>query len=251
MVTNILFLIGLAGKLPPWIRKAPNGSLIQRLFNAFTLPISGMMTARFVLHLPVIGARTYALFDRNKWVLLIFGPLGMSIMVIDAMHIRWVVCIGSPGNRMPETYMAIAVVVYELLAAIFTTFRGWQALRIRVDLKSGVNRLEYLVVQQGKDSLFLKAPNGSFMQRLFNGLTLPISGMMTARFILHLREWEHKITMVSTDGSMLESIEFQQPRPGSEHERSRISSIIDEFGRCPVRQARIERKSIPNDSEDV
>ncbi|PPQ69238.1 hypothetical protein CVT25_006955 [Psilocybe cyanescens] len=116
------------------------------------------------------------------------------------------------------------MIFYEILAAILTTFRSWQALRIRVDLKSRENKLEYLVVQQG---------------------------MMTARFILHLRKWEHKITMASTDGSILEPIEFQQPPPGSEQERSRISSIIDEFGRCPVRQARIERKSIPNDSEEV
>ncbi|PPQ78821.1 hypothetical protein CVT25_010690 [Psilocybe cyanescens] len=183
--------------------------------------------------------------------------------------------------------MAISIVVYEVLAAIFTTFRGWQALRIRVDLTSGMNRLQYLVVQQGilyfcfvsiftMSTLIMLhiAPSGSFLQRLFNGLTLPISGIMTARFILHLREWDHKVTTAS-EGSVMEPIEFQQPSPESEgseqdhedeseyvnerereHERSRSrsgsGSIIDEFGRCPVRQARIERKlSIQNDIEEV
>lgn len=101
-----------------------------------------------------------------------------------------------------------------------------------------------------------------------------ISGIMTARFILHLREWDHKVTTAS-EGSVMEPIEFQQPSPESEgseqdhedeseyvnerereHERSRSrsgsGSIIDEFGRCPVRQARIERKlSIQNDIEEV
>lgn len=83
-------------------------------------------------------------------------------------------------------------------------------------------------------------------------------------------------------GSVLDPIEFQQPRVSTagevsecEHEgegevldedeygdeimevsRSRSGSvgsgdIIDEFGRCPVRQARIERKNIANDVEEV
>lgn len=75
---------------------------------------------------------------------------------------------------------------------------------------------------------------------------------MTARFILHLREWDHKVTMASTDGYALNSIEFQQPEPDSEHEmRGSQSSLIDEFGSCPVRQARMAGKSIPSDLEDV
>jgi len=34
------------------------------------------------------------------------------------------------------------------------------------------------------------APLGSFWQRLLNALTIPISGLMSARFLLHVREWK-------------------------------------------------------------
>ncbi|KAH9487229.1 hypothetical protein JR316_0001298 [Psilocybe cubensis] len=287
MISNVLFVFARAGKLAPAI-SCDAGYQICCSFS-----VLGRAAVLIVL-----GARTYAIFDRKKWILVIFVPLGTSIVVIDAMHIKYVVCVGSPKNGSPEEFMAISVVVYEVLAAIFTVFRGWQALRIRVDITSGKDRLEYLVVQQGKCtycfvSLFTMstlimlhvAPSGSFLQRLFNALTLPVSGMMTARFILHLREWEHSRTMASM-GTAIDSIEFQIPRLSTvahasvcsertsessslDEEReddiaevprsSRTSlysdggsrGVIDEFGRCLVRQAKIERKNIPSDIEEV
>uniref|UniRef100_A0A8H8CR32 Uncharacterized protein n=1 Tax=Psilocybe cubensis TaxID=181762 RepID=A0A8H8CR32_PSICU len=303
MISNVLFVFARAGKLAPAI-SCDAGYQICCSFS-----VLGRAAVLIVL-----GARTYAIFDRKKWILVIFVPLGTSIVVIDAMHIKYVVCVGSPKNGSPEEFMAISVVVYEVLAAIFTVFRGWQALRIRVDITSGKDRLEYLVVQQGilyfwyEDSddshrleltwcsfvsLFTMstlimlhvAPSGSFLQRLFNALTLPVSGMMTARFILHLREWEHSRTMASM-GTAIDSIEFQIPRLSTvahasvcsertsessslDEEReddiaevprsSRTSlysdggsrGVIDEFGRCLVRQAKIERKNIPSDIEEV
>lgn len=70
--------------------------------------------------------------------------------------------------------MAISIVVYEVLAAIFTVFRGWQALRIRVDITSGMNRLQYLVVQQGEYWCFWHQVN--FLMVFFNQQESFISG---------------------------------------------------------------------------
>lgn len=52
---------------------------------------------------------------------------------------------------------------------------------------------------------------------------------MTARFLLHLRRWEHKHT-VSDNDDTLEPIEFHQS-PAAER------SMLSDFGEDPVRRA--------------
>lgn len=53
---------------------------------------------------------------------------------------------------------------------------------------------------------------------------------MTARFLLHLRRWEHKHTMSDGDGDTLEPMEFHQSRTASR-------SMLSDFGEDPVRRA--------------
>lgn len=71
------------------------------------------------------------------------------------------------------------------------------------------------------------APAG-FFQRPLNALTLPLSGLLTARFLLRLRAWEHKQSTLMTSSNQrtssnqIPSIEF------------RVLSVIDEFGEDPV-----------------
>ncbi|KAF9566583.1 hypothetical protein CPC08DRAFT_719902 [Agrocybe pediades] len=242
MVSNILYLIALAGKLPKSLRSALPG---------------------------VLGARTYAIYNMNKYILVVLGSLGATIIIMDSIHVRWVVCVGAPGpgDKISEPFgfsvaFALLVVVYEVLASMLTLYRGWQALCIRVDLKDGKNKLEYLVVKEGVlyfsfVSMFTLsalvmlnvAQNGSFIQRLLNALTLPISGMMTARFLLHLREWQHKAAYMSEVGPD-EPLEFRQPTAESDTGNTNVyGSVVDEFGTCPIREARRYRKNIPY--EDV
>lgn len=56
-------------------------------------------------------------------------------------------CRGEPLGF--SVVFALLVVVYEALASILTCYRGWQALRIRVDLETTQKRLDYLVVKEG------------------------------------------------------------------------------------------------------
>ncbi|KAI3604068.1 hypothetical protein WG66_000834 [Moniliophthora roreri] len=70
-----------------------------------------------------------------------------------------------------------------------------------------------------------RAPAG-FLQRLLNAVLLPLSTLLTARFLLHLRHWEHKqdehkSTATRTMGSF-------RAAPGV------LSTIIEEFGDDPV-----------------
>ncbi|KAK0488669.1 hypothetical protein IW261DRAFT_1557108 [Armillaria novae-zelandiae] len=75
--------------------------------------------------------------------------------------------------------------------------------------------------------LDIVAPAG-FFQRLLNALTLPLSGILTARFLLHLRVWkdQHSTAVVSGNRGIVsqqtQTMEF------------RALSVIDEFGEDPV-----------------
>ncbi|KAG2018457.1 hypothetical protein CC2G_007886 [Coprinopsis cinerea AmutBmut pab1-1] len=58
------------------------------------------------------------------------------------------------------------------------------------------------------------APLGSFWQRLLNALTIPISGLMSARFILHVREWHDRDLheQFTSTGALASGIRFQFPQ---------------------------------------
>ncbi|KAF4616562.1 hypothetical protein D9613_008739 [Agrocybe pediades] len=261
MVSNILYLIALAGKLPKSLRSV-------NVVNGYQICCALSVLGRAAV-VCVLGARTYAIYNMNKYILVVLGSLGATIIIMDSIHVRWVVCVGAPGpgDKISEPFgfsvaFALLVVVYEVLASMLTLYRGWQALCIRVDLKDGRNKLEYLVVKEGVlyfsfVSMFTLsalvmlnvAQNGSFIQRLLNALTLPISGMMTARFLLHLREWQHKAAYMSEVGPD-EPLEFRQPTAESDTGNTNVyGSVVDEFGTCPIREARRYRKNIPY--EDV
>jgi len=72
------------------------------------------------------------------------------------------------------------------------------------------------------------APEGSIFQRLLNPFTLPVSGLVTARFLLHLREYEHERTGGSIIGEWY------------------CRSITAQFGEDPVLRAWREADMIPN-----
>jgi len=83
---------------------------------------------------------------------------------------------------------------------------------------------------------------GGFLQRLLNAFSLPLSGLMTARFLLHLRKWEAKRSGFATanpegTGTQSTRIDFTSAagqRGVPNH------SMMDEFGEDPVRRARTQ-----------
>ncbi|KAF4616907.1 hypothetical protein D9613_008742 [Agrocybe pediades] len=145
MVSNVLYLMAMARKLP----KGLSCTNAYRICCAFSV----LGRAAVVC---VLCARTYAIYNRNKYILAILGPLGATIIIMDSVHVRWVVCVGDPDprNKISEPFgfsltFALLLVVYEVLASMLTFYRSWQALRIRDDLKDVTNKLEYLVVKEG------------------------------------------------------------------------------------------------------
>ncbi|KAK0488670.1 hypothetical protein IW261DRAFT_1639051 [Armillaria novae-zelandiae] len=66
--------------------------------------------------------------------------------------------------------------------------------------------------------------SAGFPRRLLNALTLPLSGLLTARFLLQLRAWEHKQSALVT-GSDRQTVSNAIPPI-----EFRVLSVIDEFG---------------------
>ncbi|TCD61731.1 hypothetical protein EIP91_007998 [Steccherinum ochraceum] len=113
--------------------------------------------------------------------------------------------------------------------------------------------LTYLVFEQGVlyfsiISLFtvtaiilnFRAKTG-FLQSLLNALTLPLSGLLAARFILHMRAFDSNQTnptSVEDVGSIVFNNAANDPANSEESALASIhSSIVDEFGGDPVARA--------------
>jgi len=142
--------------------------------------------------------KTWAVYGRNNLILLVFGLMSVLIIGASAMNIPQVSCAKDQPVFVAENVLSIAMVVYELLCAFFTCLRYRQALRAS---KRSTNTFEYIIFEQGMVWCFVVtalsvsavvllhvSDRGSFMQRILNALTLPISGILTARFLLHLRQ---------------------------------------------------------------
>lgn len=59
-------------------------------------------------------------------------------------------------------------------------------------LQGGVSYLSLVIMLTTATLILDLRASGGVLQRLLSGLTLPISGLMTARFLLDLRRWQDK-----------------------------------------------------------
>ncbi|KAL5496099.1 hypothetical protein ACEPAH_3016 [Sanghuangporus vaninii] len=100
--------------------------------------------------------------------------------------------------------------VFELLAAVLTTVRSLLEFRIGRTWKFERGSFIIVIFNQGviyiifstafsvaAALLQFRAPSGSLFERLLNSLSLPLSCLLTARFLLQLREWQGKGSVVS------------------------------------------------------
>ncbi|KAF5379996.1 hypothetical protein D9615_006278 [Tricholomella constricta] len=166
------------------------------------------------------------------------------------------------------------MVVFEISSAGLTTLRSIQALNVGGPWRTQKKGFMYLLFEQGilyfcvvtiftvaSLALNVEIPGG-FLQRLLNAYTLPLSGLMTARFLLHLRKWESKhVGFQSANGGggareETTTMDFTSNAnyyrtgtttgtgigtgigTGTGGHLSTIDSYIDEFGEDPVRRAR-------------
>ncbi|RDB15605.1 hypothetical protein Hypma_004050 [Hypsizygus marmoreus] len=152
-------------------------------------------------------------------------------------------------------------VVFEVSSAGLTTFRSIQALNVGGPWRTQKEGFMYLLFEQGllyfcvvsvltvaSLALNVSIPGG-FLQRLLNAYTIPLSGLMTARFLLHLRMWEsnHAAFRSRPRNRVDEDCDEDEDSTGMDfvsnpnHQRSRtvtLDSFVEDFGEDPVRRAR-------------
>ncbi|KAJ3992494.1 hypothetical protein F5050DRAFT_1788344 [Lentinula boryana] len=238
--------------------------------SSFSLSLSCDDWKKFVSALSVFGraaiiatliARTYAVCSKNRWIVVYLIALGIVCVVTDALHVPTEKCVDSEDPAIASALRSFFMIAFETSVACLTTIRTVQALRAGGPWKSQRHRLMFLIFEEGvlyfcvvsvlttaSVILDIRAPTG-FLQRLLDGLTLPLSGALTARFILHLRAWQAKragVYVISTARSHGEP----QGNAGFSSCDARIVDVeaifkpvssIGQFGEDPV--ARVLRQS--------
>ncbi|KAG7094542.1 hypothetical protein E1B28_005370 [Marasmius oreades] len=284
LLANVLYLLAIAKRLVERfgfvLVEDSNGSS-PRIYSCDTWykiigALSVLGRAAVII---TFSARTYAIFNRNRWILVYFSIIGLICIVLDISSLLTDACTGSEVRRKVEypdvsisvshiipsaplwphcysrsvnTLLSILMVVFEYSSAILTIFRSIQAFRVGGPWRNQKSGFLYLIFEQGVFyfsvvSLFttgalvlnFRAQAGSFYQRFLDSLILPLSGLLTARFLLHLRRWESKHShSATTNGASM--IGQQSTMGGFRAAPGVLSTIIEDFGEDPVALARAE-----------
>ncbi|KAF8625996.1 hypothetical protein AX17_006719 [Amanita inopinata Kibby_2008] len=183
---------------------------------------------------------------RRLFVLLLIGTLNNAPVPSAVSHSQFLGNIWSnAGNVIAGKVLSILVCLFEFSATVLTTIRCIKSLKISGSVKDQRGGFFYILLEQGilyfclvsgftvgATVLNFVFQDGFFLQRLLNALTLPISGMMTARFLLHLKKWEEKRSVGQPYSRKVTDIRFHHSARST---LSAIStSIVSEFGEDPV-----------------
>ncbi|VDB87096.1 unnamed protein product [Peniophora sp. CBMAI 1063] len=240
LLANVLYLLAIANKLG-----GPSScDVVYKVLGVVSVLGRAAVIFTFL-------ARVYVVCARNKFILIGLGAIAVTCVVLDAIHVPGLRCKGSSSIQIANTLLSILVCVFESLAALLTLFRSIQALRFGASPVSAKRHtFNYLVAEQGilyfslisaftigATVLNFRAPGG-FFQRLLNAITLPLSGLLTARFILRLRVYHGRGT---SDDSDVETPPMSSFRVATEDNKHNSRTIFDEFGVDPLQVA--SRKS--------
>ncbi|KAF8996711.1 hypothetical protein BDQ17DRAFT_1513545 [Cyathus striatus] len=180
------------------------------------------------------------------------GLIGVMLIVLAGLHISVIHCTGSTDNPVAVHLLSIFTVVFELVSALLTTIRAVQALRTS-SWKWQKGSLMYFIFEQGilyfifvsvfaTTSMVLDfaATPGTFLQTSMSTFTIPLSGLMTARFLLHLREWEstRAIGRVPTATNPMDEMEFNPDARNTTGEGINARWSMHEYGDDPVQRSR-------------
>jgi len=155
----------------------------------------------------IFTARTWAVCGKSRIVLFGLGALAVTCIAIDFWHVSGETCSGSkpPDIRLADTLLPIVMSTFACVGTALNVHRCVKA--VLLQRRRGVRfddsfmyfmLTESLIYFCGAFSLnftstvlHFEEPSG-FMSQLLNALTLPITGLLSARLILNLREWSDR-----------------------------------------------------------
>ncbi|KAH6891679.1 hypothetical protein BKA70DRAFT_1571856 [Coprinopsis sp. MPI-PUGE-AT-0042] len=155
--------------------------------------------------------RTCALYGNNLTMFASLGTFGLTVVVILSYRVPFLSCeIGQDISTVAGVNAAIVIFI-ELVSFSLATWHIRQVLRsqkkAQADNTSSLMRLHRLILAQGVyyiiavfafaiAQLVLNFQwKTGFLARLVNAIKLPLSGLLTARFMLHLRKDDHKTVL--------------------------------------------------------
>jgi len=248
LVANVLYLLAISKKL------GPSCDIWYKIIGVLSTMGRAAVIATFT-------ARTYAIFSGSRAILIYLGFIGIICVALDISHVPGLRCVGSSSVPILDTLLSILMVVFEYSSAILMTYRCVRAFRISGWRSQG--GFLYLVFNQGiiyfcVVSIFTTGAvilnfreKAGFLKRLLNALTLPLSCLLSARFLLQLRLWEdERRTLVSGKAAQSEDTTVLPPFQAAVRSRS---SVAEEFGQDPVvaaQQLDVETCSPMRDSMD-
>ncbi|KAI0692517.1 hypothetical protein BC835DRAFT_51900 [Cytidiella melzeri] len=236
LLANVLYLLAVAGKL---------GSSCDTWYKF----IGGISVLARAAVLTVFTMRTYAMWSKNKVVLCFLGAVALICVVLDCLHVPGLKCTGSSNTKVVSTLLSILMCVFEFFTTLLTTFRCVQAVKAAGSLRSQRNTITVMILEQGVSYfaiatmlnlatviLNFRAPSG-FLQRTLDAFLLPLSGLLTARFLLHMRAWDSRSTVHS--GNNLTSMTGSEVQTDlafahASTLRTLERSVVGEFGDDPV-----------------
>jgi len=242
LVANVIYLLALL-KL---IRGSCNDGYL----------ISGILS--IIGRTCVVGVwslRTWAVYGKNIGVAIWFATLGLICLVSDVVHVVGSRCQGNARFPLASKILSIVVCCIEFSSTGLTLLRCHQALRESGNAIRKRETIIYFLAQQG--ILYTAAVSGftigatvlnfcfsgGFLQRLLNALTLPVSGLMTARFILHLRKWDENTIQPRGSGEGgISPLEFQHSAQLSLSHA--VSTFISDFGDDPMLDLQCEHEVV-------
>jgi len=177
-----------------------------------------------------------------------FGIIGFASFFSDAVQVAGNRCHGNVNYLISGQVLSIAVCCFEFSATILTAVRCFKLLQEVKGALEWRKTLAYFLLEQGilytvTVSGFLIAAtvlnflySEGVLRRLLSPLSLPISGMMTARFLLRLRRRDREAVIIPAK-DIISQLEFAS-RSTSSLSTPVITSIVAEFGEDPERQRR-------------
>ncbi|OJA11000.1 hypothetical protein AZE42_06332 [Rhizopogon vesiculosus] len=136
--------------------------------------------------LAIFTARTWATYGKSKIILFGLGALAVVCIAIDFWHVSGVKCSGSTPPDIQLKQITVDFCVQRRHGSRFDDSIMFFMLREGLIYFCGVFVFTFTAVV-----LNFEDPSG-FMGRLLNALTLPVSGLLSARLVLNLREWSDR-----------------------------------------------------------
>ncbi|TFK23990.1 hypothetical protein FA15DRAFT_669959 [Coprinopsis marcescibilis] len=180
---------------------------------------------------------------RTRIIAGIFGTLGMVCIILLTYRVPHLQCKGMKDMSAILGANAAVMLLIEVSSFILATVRVWRSTRGEKHSTDSRRRtLNDVILGQGIATLSIGVIilnfKGEFVSRLLNGLKVPLSGFLTARFILALRIWDDNRALI--DGGSDQDFDLNLGGPSGRTPEGRLppmqfssnptGSILSEFG---------------------